>query len=121
MFKQFRLFQAIYKKIRFSRQKLVIYSCFWANYSIAFQKSPLSNILPVHDKQSYNNISRPVQDLLGPPAQNLTGREPPTPRSDAPNPVGPFAARRLGSTALNKASYMITTRDVTYWTKQSNP
>ena len=39
-----------YYKIRFSRQKLLIYSDFWVNYSISLQKSPLSNILPVHDK-----------------------------------------------------------------------
>src|SRR6218665_3154355 len=38
------------KKNRFSRQKLLIYSYFWANYSISLQKSSLSNILPVHDK-----------------------------------------------------------------------
>src|SRR6218665_3977969 len=36
------------QKIPFlSRQKLVIYSYFWANYSISLQKYPLSNILPV--------------------------------------------------------------------------
>ena len=34
-------------KIPFSRQKLLIYSHFWANYSISLQKSPLSGILPV--------------------------------------------------------------------------
>src|SRR6218665_171524 len=39
------------KNFGFSRQKLVIYMCYsWANYSIALQKSPLSNTLPVHDK-----------------------------------------------------------------------
>jgi len=38
------------KKFRFFRQKLAIDSYFWANYSISLQKSPLSNILPVHHK-----------------------------------------------------------------------
>src|SRR6218665_3731955 len=33
-----------------ARQKLAIYSYFWATYSISLQKSPLSNILPVDDK-----------------------------------------------------------------------
>src|SRR6218665_3616458 len=58
--KKFRFFQANFRKIsisqeilkrfRISRQKLAIYSYFLANYSIYLQKSPLSNILPVHDK-----------------------------------------------------------------------
>src|SRR6218665_3586871 len=49
---KFQFFHAIFRKIsrQFSRQKLLIYSYFWANYSISLQKSPLSNILPVHDK-----------------------------------------------------------------------
>jgi len=38
------------KRFRFSRQRLAIYSNFWANYFISLQKSPLSNMLPVHDK-----------------------------------------------------------------------
>src|SRR6218665_141570 len=46
---KFRFFTQ-FKKNRFSRQKLLIYSDFWANYSISLQKSPLSNIIPVHDK-----------------------------------------------------------------------
>src|SRR6218665_3980327 len=60
IFKKFRFFQANFKKIsifsgnlkqiQFSRQKLLIYSYFWANYSISLQKSPLSNTFPVHDK-----------------------------------------------------------------------
>jgi len=50
IFEKFRYFLAILKEIRFSRQKLLIYSYFWANYYISLQKSPLSNILPVHDK-----------------------------------------------------------------------
>ena len=48
--KYFDFFKQFLKKIWFSRQKLLIYSYFWANYSISLQKSPLSNILPVHDK-----------------------------------------------------------------------
>jgi len=40
----------ISEKYRFPKQKLAIYSYFWANYSISLQKSPLSNILPLHDK-----------------------------------------------------------------------
>ena len=47
---KFRFFGQFHKKIQFPRQKLAIYSYFWANYSISLQKSPLSNILPVHDK-----------------------------------------------------------------------
>jgi len=43
-------FQAIGIFSDFPGKKLVIYSYFWANYSISLQKSPLSNILPVHDK-----------------------------------------------------------------------
>src|SRR6218665_2226322 len=51
-FRNFDSFRQFFKKVRFSRQKLLIYSYmyFWTNYSISFQKSPLSNILPVHDK-----------------------------------------------------------------------
>jgi len=41
----------ISEKYRFFRQKLAIYSYFWANYSISLQKSPPSNILPVHDQK----------------------------------------------------------------------
>src|SRR6218665_3371775 len=58
--KQFRFFQANFrensifsdnfpKKFNFPG-KTGIYSYFWANYSNFLQKSPLSNILPVHDK-----------------------------------------------------------------------
>ena len=46
----FDFFRQFLKNFDFSRQKLLIYSYFWANYSISLQKSPLSNILPVHDK-----------------------------------------------------------------------
>src|SRR6218665_1762578 len=48
--KNFDFFRQFHKNIRFSRQKLAIYSFFWANYSISLQKSPLSNILRVHNK-----------------------------------------------------------------------
>jgi len=49
-FRKISIFQAILKKFRFSRQKLLIYSYFWANnYSISLQKSPLSNV-SVYDK-----------------------------------------------------------------------
>src|SRR6218665_3872987 len=47
--KKFRFSRQISQKYRFSRQQLAICSYFWANYSISLQKSPLSNILPVHD------------------------------------------------------------------------
>src|SRR6218665_3727023 len=47
---KYRFFRQFHKKFRFSKQKLGIYSYFWANYSISPQKSPLSNILPVHDE-----------------------------------------------------------------------
>ena len=35
--------------------KLAVYSCFWANYSISLQKSPLSNMLPVGYMIRYNS------------------------------------------------------------------
>src|SRR6218665_1456795 len=38
------------QKFDFPSKQLSIYSYFWANYSISLQKSPLSNILPAHDK-----------------------------------------------------------------------
>jgi len=78
-----------FKKNRFSRQKLANYSNFWANYSISLQRSPLSNILPVHDR--YNNISRPVNDppempLATPtsPLPKIWGFRPPTPHDWRP-------------------------------------
>jgi len=50
--KNFDFYRQISEKFRFDffRQKLAIYSYFLANYSISLQKSPLSNILLVHDK-----------------------------------------------------------------------
>ena len=51
IFENFDFFQALsHNFFYFFRQKLVICSYFWANYSTSLQKSPLSNILPVHDK-----------------------------------------------------------------------
>src|SRR6218665_2050236 len=47
--KKIDFFMQFHKKIRFSRQKLVIYSNFCENYTISIQRSLLSNILPVHD------------------------------------------------------------------------
>ena len=82
------IFSGNLRKNRFSRQKLLIYSYFWANYFISLQKSPLSNILPVHNK--YNNISRPVHDPHDPlrPTHYLCpkswGRDPPTPKDWRP-------------------------------------
>src|SRR6218665_846017 len=77
----------ISEKYRFSRQKLAIYSYFWANYSISLQKSPLSNILPVHDKIHciiifYDPFTTPMTSTTT-PAQNLGCRDPRTPRIDA--------------------------------------
>src|SRR6218665_2653150 len=46
--KNFNFFRQFVKKKLISRQKFLIYSYFWANYSISLQKSPLLNILPVH-------------------------------------------------------------------------
>jgi len=43
--KNFDFFSQFYPKNGFSKQKLVIYSYFLANYSNSIQKSPLSNIL----------------------------------------------------------------------------
>src|SRR6218665_621588 len=59
----------------------LIYSYFWPNYSISLQKSPLSNILPVHMTR-YNNILRPVHDPLTTPHDPLPkiwGSRPPNP------------------------------------------
>src|SRR6218665_33159 len=50
IFEKFRFLGAISQRISISRQKTVIYSYFWASYSISLQKSPLPNIPPVHDK-----------------------------------------------------------------------
>src|SRR6218665_157696 len=47
-FKKIQFFQEILKKFDF--QATIAHSYFWANYSISLQKSPLSNLLPVHDK-----------------------------------------------------------------------
>ena len=77
--KEIRFFQAISQKFRFSRQKLLTYSYFWANYSISLHKSPLSNILPVAYMIRYNNISRPVHDLPRPSCpKSGEGSRPPT-------------------------------------------
>src|SRR6218665_2809238 len=77
-----------YYKIRFSRQKLLIYSDFWANYSISFQKSPLSNILPVHDNIMLIFHDPSTTPLLPPatpytPLPKIGGSRPPTPQ-DSP-------------------------------------
>src|SRR6218665_29887 len=51
-----RFFQANFRKIKKKLDVLGKYwlytaiGYFWANYSISLQKSPLSNILPVHNK-----------------------------------------------------------------------
>src|SRR6218665_4182901 len=45
---KFRFVQGISPKYLFSRQILLIYSYSWENYSISLQKSPLSNMPPVH-------------------------------------------------------------------------
>jgi len=52
IFEKIRFFRQLLETFRFSRQKLLIYSYryFWTNYSASLQRSPLSNILPVHDK-----------------------------------------------------------------------
>src|SRR6218665_339199 len=65
---EIRFFRQFHKQFIFSRQKLLIYSYFWANYSTSLQKSLLSNILPVHDKIiiAYYFTSRP--DPHDPPA-----------------------------------------------------
>src|SRR6218665_3800328 len=43
IFENLDFFQALsHTNFHIFRQKLVIYSCFWANYSISLQKSPLS-------------------------------------------------------------------------------
>ena len=48
--KKIIFFRLFHKKFLLSRQKLAIYSYFWPDYSISLQKSPLSNMLPVHYK-----------------------------------------------------------------------
>src|SRR6218665_720041 len=55
----FDFFLAISQNILISQAKLAIYSCFWANYYISLQKSPHSNILPVHYKIQYYFTVRP--------------------------------------------------------------
>src|SRR6218665_1941244 len=94
--KKIRLFRAnfrkisiflrqFHKKFRFFRQKFAIYSYSWVNHSISFQKSPFSNILPVHDNLiSYSNILPPVNDPpatlpLRIPCPKSGGSRPPTP------------------------------------------
>ena len=69
-------------------QKLAIYSYFWANYSISLQKSPLLNIVPVHDKIKLKIIifHDPSMTSLQLPAQNL-GSRPPKPSGLTPLPV----------------------------------
>src|SRR6218665_3201560 len=47
--RNFDLFRQ-FKKNSIFQANLPIYSYFWASYSISLQKSPLSNIHPVHDK-----------------------------------------------------------------------
>jgi len=42
-----------------------IYSYFWVNYSIPLQMSPLSNILPVHDKIYFTTRPRPPTQNQG--------------------------------------------------------
>src|SRR6218665_2599814 len=113
--KEFRFFMAnlrkisifsgnFIKKVRFSRQKflndlflrLSRQNCplkdaftvyFWANCSIYLEKSPFSNILPVHDKiiMTFYEPPRPPCDPHDPPVKNL-GKgvsTPLTPRIDA--------------------------------------
>jgi len=48
--KNFNFLGNFTKNVDFTVKKLAIYSYFWANYFISLQKSPLSNILPVHNK-----------------------------------------------------------------------
>jgi len=100
IFEKFRFFQANFQKIsifsgnfftfRFSRQKLLIYCYFWANYSISLQKSPLSNILPVGYMTRYNNIPRPVHDPCDPrnPLPKIWGSQLPNPTGLTPLSVG---------------------------------
>jgi len=57
--KNFDFFKQFNQKFDFARQKLAIYSYFWANYSISLPKSPLSNMLPVHQRYI---ITRPPCD-----------------------------------------------------------
>src|SRR6218665_1652958 len=49
-FRKISIFQAILQKSSIFQAKMAIYSYFWANNSNSLRKSPLSNILPVHDK-----------------------------------------------------------------------
>ena len=84
-FQNISLFHAISPKISIFRQKLVIYSYFWTNYSISLQKSPLSNIEYFLYTIRYNNISRPVPDPHGPLPKIWGVATPNPPRIDAPD------------------------------------
>jgi len=84
---KFRIFRQFHKKIRFSRQKLAIYSNFWESYSTSLQKSSLSKtytscIIMIR----YNNISPPVHDPHD-PLPKIWGSRPSTPRTWC-HPVG---------------------------------
>jgi len=50
--KNFRMtfFKSFAPKFQFIQKKLPFTAKFWTNYSISLEKSPLSNILLVHDK-----------------------------------------------------------------------
>ena len=63
IYTEFRFFGQFHKKLRFSRQKLAIYSNFWANYSISIQSHHFGTYFLYMIR--YNNILRPVHDPHG--------------------------------------------------------
>ena len=73
----------------FKQSKLAIYSYFWAYYYISIQKSPLSNILPVHDTIIiiFHDPSTTPMTPCDPPhdlhSPNSGGPTPPSPQIDA--------------------------------------
>src|SRR6218665_2995263 len=82
--KEFKFFRQLKKSI--SRQKLLISSYFWVNYSIYLQKSPLSNILPVHDTIYHDPSTAPLHAI--PSCQKSGASQPPIhPKIDAPVPL----------------------------------
>src|SRR6218665_3182448 len=76
--KEFKFFRQLKKPI--FQAKLLISSYFWVNYSIYLQKSPLSNILPVHDTIYHDLYMAPLQAI--PSCQKSGASQPPNPPQD---------------------------------------
>jgi len=68
---KFRYYKAISQELRFSREKLAIYSYFWANYSMSLQSHHFRTYFLYMIR--YNNISRPVHDPHDPSLPKIWG------------------------------------------------